>query len=265
MKKALLPIGLCIILIGTFLRKSDFSSLLSTPEQDLTPITIAQTGNKTQEITEPSWKILDNSFPEPLISTKKIHNVNHSSLYNIFNEEIPESMIIRGDTEYDDLVKTAYQHTFSYPELWLKITLHNIYTEKQNDERIKNILTKNENKLITQRDESITKYTKDPDTKLLTLLQEKHLNSWCKAVLEEEVFDDLIFGNYNKEVYTIRPKSGSFDSRKIECYPDDENHEDYMTPVIYFESQDQTSYYKLRKDDGCAPGPCSIFAKIEAI
>lgn len=264
MKKYLLFISLCFILIGIFLRKSDFWANLLTQRQNAIPI-ISQTGNKIQEIVETTWVSLETRFPEPLITTKTVHNVNIDSLYNIFNEEIPESMITRGSGEYDEFIKTAYQHTLSYPDLWLKITLHNSYTQTPNNERLKTLFSRTNNRLSTDQNEFITMYTKNPNTPLLSILQKTHLNSWCRASLEEEIFDDVISGNYNHEVYSIRPKSGSFDSRKIECYPDDENQEDYMTPIIYFESQDKTRYYKLRMNDGCAPWPCSLFAKIEAL
>lgn len=265
MKKALLPISLCFILIGIFLlRKSDLSTPLPPESQNEISV-ILQTGNEIQEIPETTWASLELPFPEPTIETKTLHKVSVFSLYNIFNEEVPESQYIRSINGHNDLIKTAYQHILHYSDLWLKITLPNIYTHDPDDERVKTIFTRTGNKLTTEWNESITKYTKDKNTDFLTVLKKEHLNSWCKAVLEEEIFDDLISGNYNKEVYHIRPQSGSFDSRKIECYPDDEDHEDYMANVIYFESQDKTSYYKLRMNDGCAPWPCSIFAKIEAL
>lgn len=262
MKRCLLPISLCFILIGfSLLRKSDFSTLFPLQEQDELPI-ISQTGSEFPKIAETTGTSVSIAFSEPIIETKTLHKVSNFSLYDIFNEEVPESQYIRSIDGHNDLIKTAYEHTLGYPDLWLKITLPNIYTPTPHDERIKTIFIRTGNKLTTKLDESLTQYTKDKNAGLMSVLQ-RHLNAWCKV--EKYTIDGRISGHYDNEVYSIRPQDGSFDSRNIECYPDKENHEDYMTPIMYFESQNRTKYYKLKMHDGCAPWPCTIFAKIEVL
>lgn len=180
----------------------------------------------------------------------------------------------------DDEFYIGNIYTYTYPDFWLIITTplayfwETISDETNVEPLITNPIFQREwNKIygvINQawiywdhsREEYIKVYDKDPNESLLDIIQQKHLNSWCAAFNDLE-YQDKIF--WAEDVYYIFPESMVIDSRNITCYPDDEDNEEEFANVRYFESKDKTKYYKMSFLDWCAPGPCTIFGKVEVL
>lgn len=222
-----------------------------------------------------------------VISQKKENNKTVVATWTIIEELQPEltETIEVSTWKYgipwwmDDEFYIGNIYTYTYPDFWLRITtpLAYFWETIPDGSNIEPLITnpifqREWNKIYSiinqawiywdhSREEYIKIYDKDPNESLLDIIQQKHLNSWCAANYIQD--QDKIFWVVN--VYDIFSESGIMDSRNITCYPDDEDNEEAFKVIRYFESKDKTKYYKMSFLDWCAPGPCTIFGKVEVL
>ena len=155
-------------------------------------------------------------------------------------------------------------YTYTFEDLWIKIS-----TPKCWDEMIQN---KWENIFVREGwtirfgDEYLTVYTKDPNQSLQDVINERHLNPWCSM---EDWQYYISFSWTDGQWYFIYPTIwGRSSSEPTSCYSDDtDDSMPYGSPSIYYfqPQKNPNIYLKLRVAGDCAPGPCSIFWKIEIL
>ncbi len=146
---------------------------------------------------------------------------------------------------------TWYLYTFTRPDIKLRITTDKYswpwFLEKTDEPFIE--LTWNEIVWIKWRVESwssdnIRIYRKDPNKPLKEILEEKHVNSWCKLRDATKFYleDGRLFSGI-KTVYQVWPENGAISSDNW-CYTDDidPNEKRYRT---YVEWSDPSFYYKI--------------------
>jgi hypothetical protein len=176
-------------------------------------------------------------------------------------------------------VVSGYVFTYIYEDLWLKITTPALYepffykipkTPILN--RYKNMIFFSENIRIWW--EYIEMFKKDPVVPLKTMIEKHHLWSGCIAYnrLDDDPSYDFKkntrfqshwrIGVDTKQFFNITWPWGSLWS-DVECKPDKEYPDSYWLILFVQPVAHKDRYYKISMWDACAPGPCSIFGRIE--
>ena len=195
--------------------------------------------NKTVENSE----IINEEITSPVIMTVTeswwFNNIDCGS----FNWETQKF------TECYDL--TWYFYTFTRPDIKLRITTDKYswpwFLEKTDEPFIE--LTWNEIVWIEWRVESwtcdnIRIYRKDPNKPLKDILEEKHLNPWCKLIDRTDHYVDENWLLGVKSAYIVWPENDVLSTNNITCRTDDIDPNEYY-PRVYYEWSDPSLYYKI--------------------
>ncbi|PZM87594.1 MAG: hypothetical protein DLD55_00450 [candidate division SR1 bacterium] len=217
-----------------------------TPTNALVPYNTEKIGSLKDELFIPrdndQYKLQTVSIENPIIKTKK-------GVCHLYEESINE---------------TVYEYT--YPDLGIRITTPECWDYLKNHTTTGDIFVRNGSTLFRspRSDEYLTIYTKDPNQPLEEVIRERHLNPGCKL---DNQWIPLAFREVKGIGLSIN--GGSWSSAEpTKCYSDDQDDSmDRGSPNIgYFEpDNDKNRYYKLKYGDACAPGPCTIFGKIETL
>lgn len=175
------------------------------------------------------------------------------------------------DTEYVEW----WYYEYTNPSLWVKITTpdwkngnwNNIFLEKRETPLF--LLSWNSiYSLEYVRDneelkfaEYIKWYKKDSLMSLEELLDKTYSSSWCN-LRKYDINQSL--GTHFKWAWEYYYEFVSNDGNVYnDCAWED--WENWVWPIIFIESKDWEKFYKVSIWDWCAPGPCSIFWKIEIL
>lgn len=168
-------------------------------------------------------------------------------------------------------IVTGYIYTYIYQDLWLKIISSALYAPYFFELAKEPILKKNNNMIYFSKwNEYIQMFRKDSSTPLKKILEEKHLATWC-VVLPH--FTDPQYDQRDKREKK-RPWidiNNFFDISwlewaswtDIQCRSDKEYPDSYLSTFFVQSRYYKDRYYKISMWDACAPGPCTIFWKIE--
>ena len=166
---------------------------------------------------------------------------------------------------------TWYIYTTTYSDLWLKIStpwaawINNMMDIFLNKSKTP-IFTRSGNRIsyinprVNEEIEYIQVYKKSESESLKDIIEKKYLNSDDPNcyIFERNYYDqNKIVAPYPWTIiYDISNNWNSYESGCIK------NKKDYNI-LRFFESPDKTKYYEIDFWDWCAPGPCSMFGKVE--
>lgn len=167
--------------------------------------------------------------------------------------------------EYLQTIITWYLYTYTYEDLWIKLTTSALYDPYFFNKTHERIYGRYQNMIYhtrwgnTWRGDYIAVFEKHPQTSLAQEIETHHLGAGCK--IETGIFD---------EKTTYYESMIGFDVVYIEdkdwqttCTYDTQFPQRKMPLVFVMHPKNPNKYYKIATSDWCAPGPCSIFGKIE--
>jgi len=164
-------------------------------------------------------------------------------------------------------VVSWYVYTYIYKDLWLKITTSPMYEPYFYEKPDWLILKRNNNIIyLSWTPSSIADYIevfyKNPKISLEDEIKNNHLPKWC--IIETGIFDTTnayypSMNGFNVVYIESKDRNLVWDE---ECSPDKQFPQNDLIISFVMDSKKPNKYYKFSKGD-CAPGPCSIFGKIE--
>ena len=167
--------------------------------------------------------------------------------------------------EYFETTIIGYIYTYIYQDLGIKITTPSLYLPYF-FEKSKNQIFKRNNNIIylsgskAWLSEYIQKLTKTSDISFYDQIKSKHTPKGCKIDLLTW-YDYTFFPKKNNLVSImfsdISPMWNTCIQQDI-GFPQN----DWFI-MFFYDPEFPTTYYKISFIDWCAPGPCSIFGKIE--
>lgn len=167
---------------------------------------------------------------------------------------------------YKAAIITWYIYTYTYKDLWIKVTTPPLYEPYFFEKTNESIYARYKNMIYPSRQwntwwwDYIAVFEKNSQTPLSQEITNNHLGTWCK--IETGIFDKKTT-HYESMigfdvVYIIDKDS------QTACSVYDTQFPQREMPLVFVMNPDKPEkYYKLAIGDGCAPGPCTIFWTIE--
>lgn len=156
-----------------------------------------------------------------------------------------------------------YKYIYTYKDLWIKIETSWWYDDYSYQRTTWEILKRYENIIYNAKwsvwGDYIEVFYKNPTILFEKEIKKNHLSKWCK--ISKGIFDEKTAYYPSMEwFYVIYIENEDYEH---ECQTDKEFPKHEMPVVFVMDPKHPEKYYKLGMSDWCAPGPCSIFGKIE--
>jgi hypothetical protein len=156
-----------------------------------------------------------------------------------------------------------YLYSYTYEDLWIKITTPPLYSPYFFEKTEKNIIGKYKN-ILYNADwwyDYLAVFEKDPNISLEEEIIEKHLSEWC--TIQTGILNNTHWLFSSMEwFYIVYIASEDWNlSSNWEIF-DKAFPENYLNIAFVMNPNKPEKYYKFSYGD-CAPGPCSIFWTIE--
>lgn len=168
--------------------------------------------------------------------------------------------------EYYTTIVTGYLYTYTYQDLWIKITtppLYEPYFSTKTDSpiftRYKNIIYNTQSSIIWW--DYMEVFFKNPETSFEDEIRKKHLSLECDILTGTLDYTDGLFASMQWFlVIYITALDGNLASN-WEIF-DKQFPENTFSIAFVMDPSHPEKYYKFSYGD-CAPGPCSVFDSIE--
>ena len=160
---------------------------------------------------------------------------------------------------------TGYLYTYTWPNLWIKITTPIDYEPYFSEKTDKDFLILSWKKIITnlrpiEISDKVEIYWKSANEPLKSVIERKHMDTWTWCTLYDvNQFTKLV--TWYDEWYAIFKKSSENTRDMIECITDPEFWTREMPTNYYQSPSDPTRYYKIVPVD--CWGNCRFIWKVE--
>lgn len=217
-------------------------------------------------------------YNEPTIT---IHEATWIILAGL-NDKIPHELSYTASQEDKKnwrkwSVVSWYVYTYRYQDLWIQVTTSPLYEPYFSTYTKETILRRNTHMIYFSNNarfwwDYIDMFFKDPKISLQKTIEKNHLGTWCVAQNILYTWYDLTKDSWFQSHERSGVDTNNFFTigwlwwwlwSDTSCHPDTVYPENYWS-IFFVQSRYHTDrYYKVSLSDACAPGPCSIFGKIE--
>jgi len=174
-------------------------------------------------------------------------------------------VIDKYDGEFFETIVTWYLYTYIYKDLWIKITTPPLYEPYFSQRADWGIFKRNGNIIYLSWDsdrrfEYIQKFTKDPSISFYDNIQKDQTPDGCKIDIFTW-YDYSFLPKKNETVSVMFSDTSTTENTYTQQDLDFSNNNNSI--IFLYTPKNPSVYYKVSMWDWCAPGPCSIFGKIE--